>query len=48
MATYKVERVDISWATVEADSPEEALEIANANPDLWDFQSGEPEAIIED
>lgn len=49
MTKYRVTRVDESWAEVEADSVEEALEEANDHPDLWDFIPGEPVAeIIED
>ena len=47
MTQYRIERYDISWATVDADSPEEALEIANSNPDLWDFDAGTPEVFEE-
>ena len=47
MAQYRVERVDVSWATVEADSPEEAMDIANNTPDLWDINVGPLEAIEE-
>ena len=45
MPNYRIERTDVSWALVEAESPEEALEIANSNPELWDFEVGEPEVI---
>ena len=48
MPSYNVERVDISSCSVDADSPEEALEIANANPYLWDIAVGENEAILEE
>lgn len=48
MAQYRVERVDVSWAVVEAGSPEEAEQIANSNPELWDFCSGENEVTIEE
>lgn len=46
MKEYIVERVDVSWTSVCADSPEEAIEIANLNPDEWDFEKGTPTAII--
>lgn len=47
MATYTVERVDVSSCTVEANSPEEAIEISNNDPELWDIAIGETEAILE-
>ena len=48
MPQYTIERVDISSCQVQADSPEEALELANAMPEKWDFTAGEPNAILEE
>lgn len=45
MATYLVERRDVSWIEVEADSPEDALEVANDSPDRWEFEPGEMEVV---
>jgi hypothetical protein len=47
MPYYIVERRDISWIRVEADSPEEAREVANDSPDYWEFLTGDDE-VIED
>ena len=47
MPNYIVERVDISTCKVKADSLEEALYLANLNPEQWDFCAGEPTAILE-
>lgn len=47
MTQYMVQRVDISSAYVEADSPEEALAIANDDPELWSYEAGVPE-VMED
>lgn len=47
MPTYTVERVDISTCEVEADSPEEALELANQTPEKWDFVAGENTVFME-
>lgn len=46
--TYRVERVDISFATVNATSPEEAIDIANSNPELWDVDVGDVDATLAD
>jgi hypothetical protein len=44
---YRVQRADVSWAVVRASSKEEALEIANNNPDLWDINIGDTEVFDE-
>ena len=44
MNEYIVERVDVSWVSVWAHSPEEAIETANRNPDEWIFEPGTPTA----
>ena len=41
MTQYKIYRVDVSECVVEASSPEEAKEIANASPSIWDYVPGE-------
>jgi hypothetical protein len=46
--TYRVERVDISHAIVNATSPEEAIDIANDNPGLWDVDIGDVDATLTD
>ena len=41
---FHIERVDVSWINIEANSPEEALELSN-HPDYieqWCFNVGEP------
>ncbi len=48
MPSYYIERTDVSWAYVEADSEEEAREIANRNPELWTFEVGENEVTKQD
>jgi hypothetical protein len=48
MTTYRVSRWDESCTTVEADSPEEALEIANNSPEIWDYLPGEPTAAVDE
>jgi hypothetical protein len=46
LKTYRVERVDVSWCEVEAESDEAALEEANANPDWWCYETGDPTAEV--
>lgn len=37
---YQIERIDISWCEVEADSEEEAKEISYDPDMVWDFTVG--------
>ena len=48
MATYTVQRIDVSSCTFEADSPEEALELSNEAPDQWEISIGTPEVFLDD
>jgi hypothetical protein len=47
MPFYRIERVDVSYAVVEAENSDEALEIAERSPDIWDIDIGEPEVTEE-
>ena len=47
MPQYTIERVDISTCEVQADSPDEALALANAWPEIWGFEAGENTVILE-
>lgn len=38
---YQIERIDISWCEVEADSEEEAKDISGSADTDWDFTPGE-------
>lgn len=41
LRTFRIERVDVSWCEVEAASEQEALDFADNNPQIWEFEAGE-------
>lgn len=45
---YRVIRTDVSYANVKATSPEEALELANEQPMMWDICIGENEVELDE
>ena len=47
MKDYIVERVDVSFYNVQASSSEEALQLAEQNPDEWNIVIGDT-TVMED